>query len=131
MQVLYEGAGVYQRRSRERLRSLSWSQRGILLWGKVRRFYLVNFRPRYVEESLRRRVGECHRTGACCNVMFPCPLLSWASRLPLCGIYSGRPKNCTTFPIDERDLRDRNIVNPWESCGFSFREETREHRRSS
>ncbi len=130
MQVLYEGVGVYQHRGRERLRSLSWRQRGILLWGKVRRLYLVNFRPRYVEESLTRRVGHCHRTGACCNVMFPCPLLDWASRLPLCGIYKSRPRNCTTFPIDERDLRDRNIVNPWEPCGFSFREETPEHRRS-
>jgi len=120
VQVLYEGDGVYNQRRLKRLRSLSWRDRSVLLRGKLRRFYLVHFRPRYVEESLKRRVGECHRTGACCNVLFPCPLLSWAKGLPLCRIYQRRPSNCTTFPIDERDLRDRNIVNPWEPCGFQF-----------
>ena len=123
MQVLYEGAGVYEQRGVHRLRSLGWRNRAILLWGKLRRFYLVHFRPQYVEASLARRVGECHRTGACCNVLFPCPLLGWVKRLPVCGIYLRRPKNCTTFPIDERDLKDRNIVNPWEPCGFSFVED--------
>jgi hypothetical protein len=24
------------------------------------------------------------------------------------------------FPIDERDIRDRDIVNPHDPCGFSF-----------
>jgi hypothetical protein len=33
-----------------------------------------------------------------------------------------------TFPIDERDIRDRDIVNPHNPCGFSFlsREPARE-----
>jgi hypothetical protein len=124
MQILYEGVGVYPRREVKRLRSLTWHERGLLFWGKLRRFYLVHFRPSYVEESLKRRVGQCHRTGACCNVLFPCPLLSWVKQLPLCGIYRKRPSNCTSFPIDERDLRDRNIVNPWEPCGFSFLEKS-------
>ena len=110
---LYRGNGVPQV-------SLTWRHRLILGWGKARRFYLVVFRPEYVRRSLARRVGSCHRTGACCVLMFSCPALDRLSRLPLCRIYTRRPANCRTFPIDERDLSDRNLVNPWEPCGFSF-----------
>jgi len=105
-----------------RLASLSWRERLILSWGKLRRFYLLRLRRGYVEKSLERRVGECRRSGACCNLMFPCPLIGWLDRLPTCSIYQHRPRNCTAFPIDERDLRDRDILNPWEPCGFSFRD---------
>jgi len=113
MTLLYRGKGVPRA-------SLSWRHRLILGWGKVRRSYLILFRPDYVRRSLARRVGSCHRTGACCVLMFPCPALDRLSRLPVCRIYSRRPANCRTFPIDERDLSDRDLVNPWEPCGFSF-----------
>lgn len=114
MSLVFEGEGLVGSQS------LSWTERSILAWGKLRRFYLLYFRPGYVEESLKRRVGSCDRTGTCCSLMFPCPLLGWLDRIPLCRAYRRRPRNCTIFPIDERDLRDRNIVNPWDSCGFSF-----------
>ena len=42
MQVLYEGAGVYEQRGVHRLRSLGWRNRAILLWGKLRRFFGPN-----------------------------------------------------------------------------------------
>lgn len=113
MTLLYQGNGIPRA-------SLTWRHRFILGWGKVRRFYLVHFRPGYVRRSLARRMGSCHRTGACCLLMFPCPALDKLSRLPLCRIYSSRPRNCHNFPIDERDLRDRDLVNPWDPCGFSF-----------
>jgi hypothetical protein len=114
MAIIYQGTGLPQA-------ALTWRNRFTLGWGKVRRFCLLHFRPAYVRESLSRRVGSCHRTGACCMLMFPCPLLDHLRRLPLCRIYTRRPANCQTFPIDERDLRDRDLVNPWEPCGFSFR----------
>jgi hypothetical protein len=47
-------------------------------------------------------------------------MLGRSAKTPSCRTYSTRPKNCTTFPIDERDLEDRNIINPFEPCGFSF-----------
>ena len=28
--------------------------------------------------------------------------------------------NCRLFPIDERDLRDRDLVAPGAPCGFHF-----------
>jgi hypothetical protein len=115
MHVLYEGVGFPRRRS------VAWNEKLILAWGKLRRFYLLHFRPDYVASSLRRRVGQCHRTGACCELMFSCPALAWVERLPVCRMYRRRPRNCTVFPIDERDLRDRDIVDPWRPCGFSFR----------
>ena len=100
--------------------SLGWRERAILGWGKLRRFYLLRFRPAYVEESLKRRIGECRRTGTCCELAFPCPLSSLMEHLPGCRHYERRPRNCKTFPIDERDIRDRDIVNPHDPCGFSF-----------
>jgi len=90
-----------------------------LALGKARRFYLVHFRPKYVAESIARRQGDCHRTGACCNLLFTCPAFK-PKPLPTCGIQSHKPKVCRMFPIDERDLADRDIISPEVPCGFSF-----------
>ena len=100
--------------------SFSWRERGLLGWGKLRRFYLSHFRPGYVRASLARRVGQCDRTGACCNLMYTCPLLIQHPEPVRCGIQERKPKVCLLFPIDERDLRDRDIVSPTMPCGFSF-----------
>lgn len=86
----------------------------------MRRFYLSHFRPGYVRESLARRVGGCNRTGACCRLMFACPLLDQKAAPVRCSIHEIKPKVCRLFPIDERDLRDRDIVSPGKPCGFSF-----------
>jgi Fe-S-cluster containining protein len=37
-----------------------------------------------------------------------------------CTIHEYKPSNCSLFPIDERDLRDRDIIAPDSPCGFSF-----------
>ncbi len=100
--------------------SLTLRERGILGWGKLRRFYLAHFRPAYVRASLARRVGQCNRTGACCRLMYTCPLLVQSPEPVRCGIHERKPKVCHLFPIDERDLRDRDIVSPTVPCGFSF-----------
>lgn len=89
-------------------------------WGKVRRFYLVHFRPRYVENAQKRRVGECVRCGACCMFMFECVFLKAEHGLPCCSIYFNRPGNCKVFPIDERDIIDVDLVMEGKPCGFSF-----------
>lgn len=101
-----------------------WSDLGakekfILGWGKLRRFYLAHFRPRYVRESLARRRGECARTGACCHLLYTCPIYT-SNPKPTCRINDHKPKVCHLFPIDERDLRDRDIISPQVPCGFSF-----------
>lgn len=98
---------------------LSWRDKAALGLGKLRRFYLVHFRPDYVAQSLGRRRGQCDRTGACCNLLFTCPIYS-ARPLPACRINRHKPKVCKVFPIDERDLRDRDIISPDVPCGFSF-----------
>jgi len=100
--------------------SLTVRERATLGWGKVRRFYLAHFRRAYVRESLARRVGECDRTGACCRLMFTCPLLDTASDPVRCRVHEVKPKVCRLFPIDERDLRDRDILSPDAPCGFTF-----------
>jgi hypothetical protein len=111
---------IYESRGRSAAPALGWKERAVLTWGKLRRFYLLTFRPVYVEESLKRRVGACQRTGSCCKLAFTCPWLRLLEYLPFCSHYARRPRNCMTFPIDERDIRDRDIVSPHDPCGYSF-----------
>ncbi len=100
--------------------SLTLRERVTLGWGKMRRLYLAHLRPAYVRESLARRIGQCDRSGACCRLMFTCPLLDQRSNPVRCSIHESKPSVCRLFPIDERDLRDRDILSPDVPCGFSF-----------
>ena len=99
---------------------LTWGERFRLLWGKGRRLALWAFRPRYVRASIERRVGECIRCGACCRLPFRCQLLRDNGTATECILHKHRPPNCRLFPIDEKDLADRNVISPYRSCGFQF-----------
>jgi hypothetical protein len=37
-----------------------------------------------------------------------------------CMIYERRTPNCTVFPVDRRDLDDRDQIAPDAPCGYSF-----------
>jgi hypothetical protein len=89
-------------------------------WGKLRRSFLVSFRKRRVVEKLDRRRGACSRCGACCKIMFKCPAYDDADGSPKCLIYNDRPGVCSLFPLDEKDLRDRDFVMSGKKCGFYF-----------
>ena len=89
-------------------------------WGKVRRAFLISFRKKRVVAKLDRRRGACTRCGACCKIMFKCPAYDDADGNPKCLIYNDRPGVCSLFPLDEKDLRERNIVMPGTKCGFYF-----------
>jgi len=89
-------------------------------WGKIRRAFLVSFRRGRVVEKLDRRRGACTRCGACCKIMFQCPAYDDADGNPKCLIYNDRPGVCSLFPLDEKDLRDRDIVMSGRKCGFYF-----------
>lgn len=92
-----------------------------LLWGRPRRLFLGLFRPGYVRASHARRRGECRRCGACCQLAIRCPHLVYEDGLGGCDKYDqARPLNCQTFPIDERDLADRDLVAPDYPCGYTF-----------
>ncbi len=91
-------------------------------WGKVRRFCLAALRPGLVKEHAVRREGECARCGACCRLVYKCPALFFdAEGGAACRYHQVRPMNCRVFPIDERDIADRDLVMPDRSCGFSFK----------
>lgn len=101
----------------------------LFLYGKIRRFYYHKFKPSYIEKNIIRRKGDCIRCGACCQLLFKCPFLTYednremnrtATTLAVCEIHEKRPGNCRHFPIDERDLRDRDFVLLNKKCGFSF-----------
>jgi hypothetical protein len=89
-------------------------------WGKLRRAFLVSFRRGRVIEKLDRRRGACTRCGACCKILFQCPAYDDADGNPKCLIYNDRPGVCSLFPLDEKDLRDRDIVMSGRRCGFYF-----------
>jgi hypothetical protein len=91
-----------------------------LTWGKFRRAYLITFRPEWVRRSLARRIGECRRSGACCQLAVYCHSLDGPKGRTACSIYLHRGPNCSLFPIDERDLRDRDRIMPDEPCGYRF-----------
>jgi len=92
-----------------------------LLWGRPRRWWLGFCRPGYVRASRARRRGECRRCGACCQLAVRCKHLTYEDGLGGCTKYDGtRPLNCQTFPIDERDLADRDLVAPDFPCGYHF-----------
>jgi hypothetical protein len=95
-------------------------QSAVMCWGKVRRALLVALRKNRVRETLERRRGDCLRCGTCCKILFRCPSYDDSSGSPRCLTYHDRPGSCGLFPLDELDLRDRNIVQPHLKCGFHF-----------
>ncbi len=92
----------------------------ILGWGKLRRIYLIHLRRTYVQKQLRKRQGECQRCGACCKLMFPCWALTHNNGSVHCDRYHARSSVCRIFPIDDKDLKDRDLVHPQVKCGFHF-----------
>jgi hypothetical protein len=99
---------------------LTVAQRLRLLWGKVRRLYLGVFRRGYVRRSVERRHGDCARCGACCALGYRCLSLCDGEAGAECRVHRLRPMNCRLFPIDERDLADRDLIQPDVPCGYHF-----------
>lgn len=93
-----------------------------LLLGVARRFLLHVFRPGYVRRMREQRQGACARCGACCHLIAnKCGALSLhADGSSECRLYNlYRLPNCHTFPIDSRDLADRDLVAPPDvPCGY-------------
>lgn len=84
--------------------------------GKVRRFWMVHFRKRFVKQQLLVRGGDCRQCGACCNLLFTCPMLMRQGR---CFVYGYcRPGACKVFPIDQRDIDEVRLCGG--RCGYRF-----------
>ncbi|MDD5629489.1 MAG: hypothetical protein PHU21_10525 [Elusimicrobia bacterium] len=90
--------------------------------GKLRRFALHTVNEDYISQMQTLRQGACRRCGLCCKLVFECPFLqNLADGRSRCRIHGRKPDNCTFFPIDERDLQDRDSLGAQVPCGFSFR----------
>lgn len=93
-------------------------QQGI---GKVRRFVNSKVRRSYVEDQLKRRKGECIRCGACCKLLFKCPMLvTHKNGSTSCRIHDRKPENCRIFPVDSKCIKERNHLLPSLPCGYYF-----------
>lgn len=84
--------------------------------GKSRRLWLVHFRKEYVQRQLLLRHGDCRQCGACCNLLFTCPMLTKRGRCVVYGFC--RPQACKVFPIDQRDIDEVNLCGG--HCGYRF-----------
>ena len=91
-----------------------------LIWGTPRRLFLNVFRPGYVRANLANRLGECRRCGACCRLVVKCIYFFEDNGLPACRLYKYRPPNCSNYPINCRDIADRDLVSPDTTCGYSW-----------
>jgi len=45
--------------------------------------------------------------------------------LPACRLYKLRLPNCSKFPLDCRDLADRDLIAPDKPCGYSWNGQNR------
>ncbi|MFH0911653.1 MAG: hypothetical protein V1918_09150 [Planctomycetota bacterium] len=100
--------------------------------GKMRRLTTNALRNKHVKQQLKRRRGHCLRCGACCRLLFKCPLLKeHPDGTTSCRIHRRRPGNCRVFPLDERDLRERDELMPLLPCGYFFTEETEEDKKTA
>lgn len=106
---------------------LTLRQKLQLIHGKVYRFYVGHFRKSLVRRSLAQRKGECARCGTCCQLLFRCAFAKECSEGMGCKIYKKRPINCRIFPINKRDLSDRDILMPGQRCGYHFDENSRKN----
>ena len=91
-----------------------------MAWGKVRRFMMPILTPKKFKEALAKREGHCTRCGACCQLLYKCPFLVEADGMYACGIQGRKPGNCIRFPIDARDIAERDLVMPDVKCGYTF-----------
>ena len=89
--------------------------------GKIRRFYLGYFKKNYISGQKLKRQGECKHCGVCCRLLIKCPLL-YQDKYGnyLCKIHNRKPSNCDLFPINEKDLKDRDTILPDVPCGYTF-----------
>ncbi|MDA3925005.1 MAG: hypothetical protein PF904_09940 [Kiritimatiellae bacterium] len=93
-----------------------------LVKGVLRRWSLTHFNKSYVRKQMETRKGECKRCSVCCQLSTPCPALKWGGdEYSECKIYKYyRPPNCCNFPIDERDLADRDLLSSDTKCGYHW-----------
>lgn len=95
--------------------------RVFLLKGVLRRFFLYMFNRAYIQKNTARRKGSCKRCGVCCRLfMTQCVYLRFENGRSSCIKYKGfRMPNCGIFPIDERDIKDRDALSNI-PCGYYF-----------
>ncbi|MBF0310708.1 MAG: hypothetical protein HQL56_14390 [Magnetococcales bacterium] len=99
-----------------------WKRAWILariLGGKIRRYFKTrNLNPEELDAFAARRSGNCQMCGACCKLLFECPMLDEAN---MCRIYTSpvRPRACQAFPMNDADLEDVRLAAGLQ-CGFAF-----------
>ena len=79
----------------------------------IRRYYLIFFRKKYVEESIKNRKGHCKKCGCCGSIS--CKYFIKSSNH--CLKYPNYPLICKLYPIDEKDKNEFSKIH----CGFYWK----------
>jgi len=87
------------------------------LFQKIRRAYLINFKPEYVVAQVEKRKGVCGKHG-CCGKSIGGKIVTgirgcFDKQTGLCKHPDKMPIHCRTYPIDEKDIVEKfkNICN--------------------
>ena len=90
-----------------------------LIWGKMRRMFycLIPSVARSLHEK-HKVSGGCSQCGTSCKLLFQCP--AYDDNTGNCQAYKYRPLVCRLYPITPADIRDRDLANPNEPCGYQF-----------
>jgi hypothetical protein len=98
-----------------------------ILRGKMRRVMRVYLSPnRHRLPTSSTAQGSCARCGTSCKLGWQC--FFWDKKNGGCSIYAHRPLVCRVFPMDQRDIDERNLVNRREACGYRFPEQRSKRR---
>ncbi|MFO0980984.1 MAG: YkgJ family cysteine cluster protein [Planctomycetota bacterium] len=90
-----------------------------ILRGKLRRIGRVYLSPRRHQIGKSSTAGgACARCGTSCKLGWQC--FFWDARSGGCSIYEHRPLVCRVYPLDQKDVDDRNLVNRKQPCGYTF-----------
>ncbi len=83
-----------------------------------RRLYYF-FSTEEVDQSVKKRKGDCKRCGGCCRTSIRCQnLLYDGNDLAMCKIHDHRPDMCKLYPYNGRDF----FPHLKDKCGFWYEE---------
>lgn len=97
-------------------KNIDWKLTFKLFYLKIRREFLITFRPRYVIKQLMLRKGECIHS--CCKdisekTFFSCKYLNVVDGK--CEVYHTEkfPINCFVCPVDKKDTYYDGCIFKW------------------
>ena len=99
-------------------KSVSWHDTVLLVYARLRREFLISFKPRYVLKQLQERKGKCNACSCCsCLNLTPFSCSFFDKKTNTCKTWNNLPVSCYVFPLDEKEIELTKKVKSF-NCGF-------------